>query len=114
MAGLGSFVVRHKEVGVIEKGTVLGPAVRRELVVDTELGSVRERDLHSLAEEGTDFDNHPVVVHSLVGEDIDLGPGRKEVAVADRKEPAGHTELVDRKRVAGDVVPDLRNSRCLT
>jgi len=88
----------------------LGPAEGREsLVVDMELGSVLESDLRSLAEEdigseeGIDFDNLPVVVHSWAREDIVLGPVGG--IVADR------TELVGRREPAGCC---LRNSCCST
>jgi len=105
-------LVGHKGVEVIERDTVVDLAVRMDFV-DTELASVREI-VRSLVEEDIGFDIHPAVVRSFAGEDIDLETGHKELAVADRKAPAGHRELAGRKKVVGGLDPDLRNSRCLT
>jgi hypothetical protein len=93
-----------------EVGKALGPAEGRESlavdmeVVDEGLGSVPERGLRSLAEEGIDFDSHPVVVYSWEQEGIVLGP------VADHTEVVGHMELVDHTEAVGS----HRNSCCST
>lgn len=94
-------LVGHMEVDLIGRGTVLDLA-GEDIGLNSHPAVVR-----SLAEVGIGLNSHLVVEHNLAGADIGL------VAVAGRKEPAGHKELVGHKLV-GAVGPDLRNSRCLT
>jgi hypothetical protein len=97
----------------MEVGMALDPAEGMEnlvagtvvvVVVDMELGSVPENDLHSSAEAGIGFDSHPVVVRNLGREDI----GIEEDIVLEEG------VVADRKVVVGGVEAGLRSSRCST
>jgi len=69
-AGWDTLARLRTEVEGKVAGMALGPAEGRENLVegrelvDMELGSVQEKGLRSLAEEGIDFDSPPVVVRS--------------------------------------------------